>query len=141
MVNRDLSMPALKIGSLARRGGVSVDTVRFYERNGLLPRAQRSASGYRQYDADAVDRLRFIRRAKSLGFSLEEIAQLLGLNDGKGSRAQVRALGERRLVQIEQAIADLERIRASLAMLVRQCSGQGTVTGCPIIEAVVGAGK
>lgn len=133
-------MSQLTIGQLARAADVGVDTVRFYERQGLLPRASRSAGGYRLYAPADVDRLRFVRRAKTLGFSLEEIAQLLALNDGQGSRAAVRGLAQRRLAQIEQAITDLGGIRDSLAKLVRQCSGQGAVKGCPIIAAVVGGG-
>jgi MerR family copper efflux transcriptional regulator len=110
--------------------------VRFYERNGLLPAPRRTASGYRLYAEDTVGRLRFIRRAKSLGFSLEQIGELLRLNDGGESRLAVRTLAENRLIEIERKIADLGRIRATLAHLVRECSGTGKVNGCPIIEAL-----
>lgn len=130
-------MNALTIGKLARQAGVGIDTVRFYEREGLLPRANRSESGYRLYSADDVDRLRFIRRAKNLGFSLEEIAQLLDLNAGKGSRANVKRLAEHRLADLDQKLRELAAIRDALAKLVRQCSGQGSVKGCPIIEGVL----
>jgi len=124
------------IGKIAGRAGVSVDTVRFYERNGLLPAPRRTASGYRLYADDTVGRLRFIRRAKSLGFSLEEIGELLRLNDGGEGRLAVRTLAENRLVEIEHKIADLDRIRGTLAHLIRECSGTGKVHGCPIIEAL-----
>lgn len=130
-------MQNLTIGKLARRAGVGVDTVRFYERAGLLPRAQRTESGYRLYGADDADRLRFIRRAKALGFSLEEIAQLLQLNAARGSRAAVRKLAEQRLADLEQKIRELSAIRDALAHLVRRCSGRGALAGCPIIENVL----
>jgi MerR family copper efflux transcriptional regulator len=125
------------IGKIAGSAGVSVDTVRFYERTGLLPRAQRTASGYRLYAEATVDRLRFIRQAKMLGFSLEDIAELLHLHDGGGSRRAVRGIAQRRLAEVERRIADLERMRATLAHLVGECSGSGTVHGCPIIESLV----
>ena len=134
-------MNGMTIGRLARAAGVGIDTVRFYEREGLLPRPRRTASGYRQYGEGDAERLRFIRRAKALGFTLEEIGELLALNDGKGSRAGVKALTERRLAQIERSIADLQRMRATLATLAAHCSGHGSVKGCPIIEAVVGRSK
>jgi MerR family copper efflux transcriptional regulator len=130
----------ITIGKLARAAGVGIDTVRFYERTRLLPRAARTASGYRSYQPADVNRLRFIRRAKALGFSLDEVRDLLALNDGRGSRADVKKLAERRLEAIDEAIRDLTRIRGSLAGLVRHCSGHGSVRGCPIIEAVVDDG-
>jgi len=95
-------MQALTIGKAARQAQVGIDTVRFYERQGLLPAASRTASGYRLYTADDVDRLRFIRRAKTLGFSLDEIAELLRLNAGKGTRGSVRKLAQRRLEDLER---------------------------------------
>lgn len=130
-------MNALTIGKLARQAGVGIDTVRFYEREGLLPRANRTESGYRLYMAGDVDRLRFIRRAKGLGFSLQEIAQLLDLNAGKGSRANVKRLAEHRLADLDQKLRELTGIRDALSKLVRQCSGQGSIKGCPIIEGVL----
>jgi MerR family copper efflux transcriptional regulator len=131
-------MSGMTIGRLATAAGVGIDTVRFYEREGLLPRPRRTASGYRQYAEADAERLRFIRRAKTLGFTLDEVGELLALNDGKGSRAGVKALTEKRLAQIEQSIADLQRMRGTLAALASHCSGQGSVKGCPIIDAVLG---
>jgi DNA-binding transcriptional MerR regulator len=116
---------------------VGVDTVRFYERAGLLPAAPRTASGYRTYAADDVSRLRFIRRAKALGFSLDEIAELLRLSEGKGGRAGVKALAQRRLHDLEHRIRELTVVRDTLARYARQCSGHGETAGCPIIEAVL----
>ena len=130
-------MQGLTIGKAARQAQLGIDTIRFYERQGLLPAATRTANGYRLYSAADVDRLRFIRRAKTLGFSLEEIAELLRLNAGKGSRASVRKLAQRRLDDLEQKLAELGAIRDALAHLVRRCSGDGPVTGCPIIEGVL----
>lgn len=127
----------LSIGRLARAAGVGVDTVRFYERAGLMPQAPRTASGYRSYGSDAVERLRFIRRAKALGFALEEVGELLRLSEGKGGRAGVKALAERRLADLERRIRELSVFRDALARYARQCSGHGAVAGCPIIEAVL----
>ncbi|BBA35795.1 transcriptional regulator, MerR family [Methylocaldum marinum] len=128
----------LTIGKVAARAGISIDTVRFYERSGLLKKADRTEAGYRLYAADDVNRLKFIRRAKALGFSLEEVAELLALNDGVGERSAVRAIAERRLAELEQKIAELDRVRRTLAGLVQACDGAGPVCGCPIIEAVLG---
>lgn len=130
-------MQALTIGKLAKAAGVGIDTVRFYERAGLLPPAPRTASGYRLYEMADADRLRFIRRAKALGFSLDEIAELLLLNAGKGSRAAVRKLGQHRLDDLNHKIREMSAIRDALAQLVRRCSGDGPVKGCPIIEGVL----
>jgi Hg(II)-responsive transcriptional regulator len=129
----------MKIGELARRAEVGIDTVRYYERAGVLPRPRRQASGYRDYGPADVARLQFIRRAKALGFSLDEIRELLQLSSaGNGGRAQVRTLAARRLRDVETRLAELEAMRRVLADLVRRCSGTGSVAGCPIIEAVVG---
>lgn len=130
-------MDMLTIGKLARAAEVGVDTVRFYERAGLLPKAARTFSGYRLYAAADVDRMRFIRRAKSLGFTLDEIAELLVLSSGKGSRAEVKALAHRRLRDLERKIKELTVVRDTLAHYARGCSGKGPIAGCPIIEAVV----
>jgi MerR family copper efflux transcriptional regulator len=130
-------MRPLTIGKLANAAGVGIDTVRFYERAGLLNPPRRTASGYRLYAASDVARLCFIRRAKALGFSLEEIAELLCLNDGGGRRSAVRALAGRRLAEIEQKLTELSRMRDTLRHLVHQCRGDGPLAGCPIIDAVV----
>lgn len=129
-------MHKLNIGKVAAQAGVGVDTVRFYERSGLLPKPDRTASGYRVYRPDAADRLRFIRRAKALGFSLDEIRELLALNDGKGRRPAVRGIAQRRLAEVEQKLAELGRIRQTLQHLVHECHGDGPLSGCPIIESI-----
>lgn len=130
-------MLGLTIGKLAREAGVGIDTVRFYERAGLLPKAQRTPSGYRLYEPGDAHRLRFIRRAKALGFSLDEITELLQLNTGKGTRASVRKLAQRRLDDLNQKLAEMTAIRDALSHLITRCSGDGPVSGCPIIEGVL----
>lgn len=126
------------IGKAASAANLSIDTVRFYERSGLLRTPPRTASGYRLYRPEDVDRLRFIHRAKALGFTLEEIAQLLKLNDGTGRRRDVKAVASRRLAELEQKLAELTRIRHALAHLVEACNAEGPLAGCPIIAALIG---
>ncbi|MDR2624909.1 MAG: heavy metal-responsive transcriptional regulator [Zoogloeaceae bacterium] len=132
--NRVRRMP---IGELARKTGVSPDTLRYYEHEGLLPRPPRRASGYREYDEEAVGQVHFILRAKELGFSLEEIVDLLNLSsDAEYGVAGVKARASRRLGEIEKEIARLETIRARLASLVAACPGCGPLEGCPILSAI-----
>jgi len=127
----------MTIGKLAKLAEVGVDTVRYYERQGLLPQVRRADSGYRLYSQHDVDRLSFIRRAKTLGFSLQDIAELLELNAPTGERAEVKRLSELRLASIELKIRELTAIRDALAVLVDSCSGRGSIDGCPIIEGVL----
>jgi Hg(II)-responsive transcriptional regulator len=129
-------MRPITIGRLARAAGVGVETIRFYEREGLLSEPPRTESGYRQYRPDAVERLGFIRRAKALGFSLGEIRELLGLAEPTEDRARVKVLTEHKLAEIERRIDELRRMRRALSELDQQCSGHGRVEGCPIIEAL-----
>lgn len=131
------SRPQLTIGRLAQRAGVGIDTVRFYERARLLPKPGRTASGYRTYGDADVERLRFIRRAKALGFSLEEISELLALSQGKGGRGAVKALAQRRLQDLDRKIGELTVMRDTLKHYAHRCSGTGELAGCPIIEAVL----
>lgn len=130
-------MHTMTIGTIAKHAGVGIDTVRFYERQGLMPDAERTNGGYRVYGPGDVDRLRFIRRAKALGFSLDEIGQLLRLNEGRGSRASVRRVAQQRLDDLDRKLAELAAIRDALAQLVERCNGQGPLAGCPIIEGVL----
>jgi Hg(II)-responsive transcriptional regulator len=124
------------IGQLAKNAGVGIDTVRFYERRGLLPEPERTTSGYRLYGNATVARIHFIRRAKQLGFTLDEIIILLRLQDQGGEKSDVRSLTQHKLEEIDAKIADLERIRSVLHKLSQKCSGKGSVAGCPIIEAI-----
>ena len=129
-------MKSMHIGSLAAQAGVSVDTVRYYERAQLLPRPSRTASGYRTYPAGTVERLRFIRRAKDLGFSLDEIRDLLALSDQRGSGvAAIREIAARRLSDVEKRLVELTRLRDGLAGLVDACPGHGDPDQCPILNA------
>ncbi len=127
---------SLTIGRIARLAEVGVDTIRFYERRGLLPTPQRTPSGYRLYQTDTVNRLSFIRRAKALGFSLEEISTLLDLQDSGGPKAEVKAITRRKLDAVNNKISDLVRMRDALSQLNKQCSGKGDICGCPIIEVL-----
>jgi Hg(II)-responsive transcriptional regulator len=124
------------IGRLAQQSGVGIDTVRFYERRGLLPQPQRTPSGYRLYSEDTINRIRFVRKAKRLGFTLDEIGNLLKLQDQGGQKSEVKAITTLKLEQIDAKIADLSRMRTVLKTLATECSGRGSVSTCPIIEAI-----
>jgi MerR family mercuric resistance operon transcriptional regulator len=114
-----------------------VETVRFYEREGLVGTPPRRPSGYRQYDPDVIRRIRFIQRGKDLGFSLREIADLLSLRVARGRAcADVKARATAKIEQIESKIAVLERMKEALARLTEACSGRGLVSDCPILEAL-----
>ena len=127
----------LSIGQLAKRAGVGVETVRFYEREGLLAEPQRRQSGYRQYQSDTVDRLLFIRRAKELGFTLKEIKELLSLRVDEGKTcADVRQQAEAKIADIEDRIRSLQRMKRTLVKVTRQCSGSGPTSECPILESI-----
>jgi MerR family copper efflux transcriptional regulator len=129
-------MPAMHIGRLAAQAEVSVDTVRYYERADLLPAPVRSRSGYRTYPPSAVGRLRFIRRAKDLGFSLEEIRGLLAVSDRRDADvAAVRGIAAQRLADVEARLAELTRLRDALRGLVEACPGHGDPRDCPILNA------
>ena len=127
----------MKIGELAKRTDVPIDTVRYYEREGLIPPPIRRASGYRDYvDAD-VDRLRFMRRAKGLGFTLHEIRELLSLTAMSGDdMAALHALTQAKLRDVEERIHSLTRIRAALQSLVTACPGHGALDQCPILATL-----
>ncbi|MEW6683241.1 MAG: heavy metal-responsive transcriptional regulator [Nitrospirota bacterium] len=123
------------IGWLAREAGVRVDTVRYYERRGLIPPPSRRDSGYREYTDDDLARVRFIRRAKDLGFSLAEIAELLNLRvDRRKTCADVKREAERKMAEIDQRIAELARMRGALKGLAAACRGQGPTNECPILD-------
>lgn len=133
------AQPTLTIGAVAKRAGVAIDTIRYYEREGLLPEPTRRPSGYRSYGEGTVAQLRFIRRAKTLGFTLEEIRELLALSaDRQRGVKAVRQRAQRRLAEIEARIAELERVRAGLAELVEACPGHGAPEACPILRALSG---
>jgi MerR family transcriptional regulator, copper efflux regulator len=130
-------MKLLTIGQLAHRAGVGVETVRFYERRGLLSEPERKQSGYRQYPEDVVARLRFIRRAKELGFTLKEIAELLALRrDPDTTCADVKQQALAKLDDIEAKIRDLQKIKQALIEVTSPCRGRGPTSACPILEAL-----
>lgn len=127
----------LTIGRLAQLGGVNLETIRYYEREGLLPRPPRTASGYRIFPTDAARRLRFIKRAQALGFSLKEIRELLALRVKRGAqRDQIRARAQAKLVDIDQKIDMLMAMKRALSQLTTQCSGCGPMADCPILESL-----
>jgi MerR family copper efflux transcriptional regulator len=130
-------MKTLMIGEVARRAGIGVETVRFYERQGLLKLPARRQSGYRQYDEDAVSRLRFIRRAKELGFSLKEIGELLALRVSPDTTvADVKQRAEAKVADIEGKIRDLQRTKEARQTLATSCQGHGPLEDCPILRAL-----
>lgn len=125
-----------KIGHAAHQAGVTVETVRYYEREGLLNTAHRSESGYRLYGNADIERLQFIRKAKALGFALDDIAELLQLQDGGGTQDQIKARVHQRLIDLEHKIKQLTAIHAALKTLEDRCAGCGPIAGCAIIEGV-----
>ena len=124
-------------GQLAREVGVNFATVRYYERRGLLCHRNRSASGYHQYDQDSVRRLRFIRRAQELGFTLNEIEELLDLRlDAKAVCKDVKHQAQAKITDMQQKIRDLQRMKKALGKLVEACKREGTTDHCPILESL-----
>ncbi len=128
---------ALTIGQVAKRSGIGLETLRFYERKGLIEEPPRTDSGYRQYPEDVVGRIRFIKRAKELGFSLKEISELLSLRVDPGTTcADVRKQTELKLTDVEEKIRALRRIKTALKKLAASCVGTGPTSECPILEAL-----
>jgi len=127
----------LKIGEVAERGGVNLQTIRYYEREGLLPEPPRLASGYRMFPESSVKRVRFIKRAQNLGFTLSEIKDLLSLRiDAKRTSAEVRTFAEAKLSDIEEKISTLKKMKRVLSELTGRCSGCGPSSECPILESI-----
>lgn len=127
----------LTIGKIARQAKVNVETIRFYERRGLLNEPPRTPSGYRLYSTDTVARIQFIKRAQELGFSLDEIRELLALRvDSSTTCAEVRRRTEVKLRQIEEKIRTLQQIQQALTTLVAACDVGGPTGECPILEAL-----
>jgi MerR family transcriptional regulator, copper efflux regulator len=135
-------MEGLTTAQLAKEGGVNVETIRYYERHGLLPKAPRTPSGYRAFSDDYVTRLRFIRHAQELGFTLREIKDLLNLRvKPTSSCADVRRKAEAKIAGIDQKIRHLEAIREALVHMTATCAGRGPATNCSILEALNGQGE
>jgi MerR family transcriptional regulator, copper efflux regulator len=126
---------ALTIGQVAKHAGVGVETVRFYERQGLITRPARPQSGYRRYSQEVVQRIRFIRRAKELGFSLSEVRELLELRaDPTRTRADVRVRALAKIADIEGRVQALLRMKHVLEQLARECTGEAPLSECPILD-------
>ncbi|AKU94987.1 Transcriptional regulator, MerR family [Labilithrix luteola] len=132
-----MSDETFTIGTLAKRAGVNVQTVRYYERIGILPKPGRAKGGYRRYGNDAVARLQFIRHAGRLGFTLTETKELLALRARQGAPCgTVRTRAEEKLATIERKLAELKELRDAVAQLVRTCSGNTAVEHCSILAAL-----
>jgi MerR family mercuric resistance operon transcriptional regulator len=133
---KQIATTGITVGQLAKAAAVNVETVRYYQRIGLLSLPSRNYGSIRRYLADDLKRIRFIKRAQNLGFSLDEVALLLGLSDGKHCQ-QTKALAQKKLVVVEEKIADLATIQNALKGLVTKCSKGSRGCGCPIIDALI----
>ena len=132
----------LTIGALAQAAGIGVETVRFYERKGLLPKPPRTPAGYRQYPGDTVDRVKFIRRAQGLGFALREISELLDLRaDEVAACGPVETQAREKLEQVTGKIEALRRMETALQRLVEACEAREPTGACPILEELDQAGS
>ena len=130
-------MDSITIGKVAKAAAVGVETVRFYERQGLIEKPPRRESGYREYPVDTVDRVRFIKRAKELGFSLKEIKELMALRLAPGTTCgQIKKRAEDKIEDIEDKIGSLQRMKRALRKLTAACGGKGSVSQCPILDAL-----
>lgn len=129
----------MHIGQLARQAGVTPDTIRYYEREGVLPSPARLESRYRNYGHDDVVRLKFIQRAKALGFTLADIGELLGLStDMDSDMSRVKQAAQARLASVEAKLTELTRLRDGLLTLISACPGHGELHSCPILNALAG---
>lgn len=127
----------MTIGKVAERAGVGVETVRFYERKGLIDRPRRQGSAFRHYPTEAVQRIRFIKRAQDLGFTLSEIAELLDLRLEPGCTCgDIKNRAEQKAQDIDRKVRDLRRMKRSLNELISACDGKGNVDGCPILNSL-----
>lgn len=132
-----MNRETLTIGQVAKRSGIGIETVRFYERQGLIKDPPRSGSGYRMYPEETIARIQFTRRAKDLGFSLKEIKELLSLSVSPGTTCQdIKNRAEAKLTDIEIKIRTLQRMEKVLTKVTAACLGEGSVSDCPILEAM-----
>lgn len=130
-------MTTMTIGQMAKISGVGVETIRFYERKGLLAEPKRRDSGYRQFDSEALDRLNFIQGSKQLGFTLSEIKELLSLEIKPGTtKKDIKQLAQEKLENVEGKLQMLQQIQYTLKHLISQCDGKGDVSHCPILESI-----
>ncbi len=127
----------MRVGEAAKEAGVNVETLRYYERRGLLPEPSRRSSGYRDYESDSIQLIRFIRHSQDLGFTLREIGELIALRDNRSRRgAEVRALAMAKLTDIDTKIRRLGAMKLALEQLVESCHCNGSAWECPIIESL-----
>lgn len=125
----------MKIGQVAKQAGVGIETIRFYERKGLLAKPLRTDGGYREYPKVAVAKIRFIKKAKDLGFSLSEIVDLLALETNPDATcADVKHRAIEKFSAIQERVNDLQRMKRALGRLVASCNENGPIVNCPIIE-------
>jgi len=130
-------MGIFTIGQVAKKAGVGVETIRFYEREGLLEEPPRRASGYRLYSEQVVKRIYFIKRAKLLGFSLKEITELLMLRvDVQTSCEEIKQRTEAKIIEVERKMVELQRMRQALLQVASLCTGQGPGSRCPMLDAL-----
>jgi MerR family mercuric resistance operon transcriptional regulator len=130
-------MSVFRIGQVAKHAGVSVEAIRFYESQALIPEPPRTPSGYRQYSAETIQRVRFIQRAKELGFSLKDIHTLLTLrNKPSTTCADIKAQALQKITEVNEKTVDLARIRHALTDLVAQCDAKAELSECPILDAL-----
>ena len=130
-------MVHLTIGRLAQLAGVNLETIRYYERRGLLPKPERTAAGYRQFPPDSARRVRFIKRAQTLGFSLDEVRDLLTLGAApRQNRSTIRARAKAKIEDIDGRIAALRAMKRTLNALVDRCERCGASTDCPIVACL-----
>ncbi len=137
-MDAEKSMEPLTVGRLAKRVEVNTETIRYYEREGLLDTPRRLASGYRVFAEESIQRIRFIKRAQKLGFSLHEIKELLSMRLELTGRecAKVKRLAAAKIVEIDQKIDALTGMRSVLKQLEEQCPGSGPLSGCPIVSSL-----
>ena len=132
-------MNGLTIGRLAKQAGLGIETVRFYERQGLIAPPPRTDSNYRIYPEEEISRLKFIKRAKDLGFTLKEIKELFHLqHDPHATKADVKKRTEEKIEDIKKRVQDLSKIQAALEHLAGACDGHGPMSECPIMDALTG---
>ena len=128
-------METYTIGQLAKETNVNLETIRYYERRGLIPEPPRNPSGHRQYSPDAVIRTKFIKRTQAHGFTLKEISEILSLRLEPGTTcADIKSRVEIKIEDVEQKITDLRHIRKALLRMVSKCTGKGPIGECPIME-------
>jgi MerR family mercuric resistance operon transcriptional regulator len=130
-------MEGLTTGQLAKKAEVNIETIRYYERKGLIPKPHRRDSGYRQYPEEMITRILFIKHAKTLGFSLKEIKELLSLkHDPKTPCSEVRNRAQSKIEDIDGKIRTLQKMKKALSKLTKSCTGSGPAKECPILETL-----